>query len=173
DPGNVGSYGPVESEDGAQTWTVKVLGESKGTVTALLKGVTDRNQAEALKGIKLYVDRARLPPAETGSYYHADLIGLDVALTTGEKLGRVVAVHNFGAGDIIEVGAKGSGGTNETVLVPFSEAAIAEVDMKSGLIRVEPLPGLFDDGDADEAADVEMDEGDDDTPDDTTPVKRG
>lgn len=143
DPFDVGSYGPVESEDGTQSWTLKVVGESKGTVTAKIQGLTDRNQAEALRGIKLFVDRSQLPKADEGTYYHADLIGLKVVLTTGEDLGVVIDVHNFGAGDIIEVGED----KNHTTLVPFSDAAIDEVNMTDGFIRVVPLPGLFDDGD--------------------------
>lgn len=154
DPADVGAYGPVASEDGTQSWAVQVTGAAKGTVTAKLKGVADRNQAEALKGVKLFVERARLPEPE-GAYYHADLIGLDVRLTTGEAKGKIVAVHNFGGGDIIEVGD----GTNETAMVPFSGEAIAEVNVKDGFVRVHPLPGLF--GGADEP-DEEEREGDDD-----------
>jgi 16S rRNA processing protein RimM len=145
DPVDVGSYGPVSSEDGTQSWTLKVVGQAKGTVTARITGVTDRNQAEALRGIKLFVHRSRLPELEN-AYYHADLIGLDVVLTNGEAKGKIVAVHNFGGGDIIEVGD----GTNETVMVPFSGEAIAEVNMKDGFVRVEPLPGVFGGGDEEE-----------------------
>jgi len=152
---DIGAYGPVSSEDGKAVWTLQVTGEAKGAVIARLKGVSDRNQAEGLKGTKLYVSRDRLPSPEDGTYYHADLVGLRVVLTTGEEKGHVVAVHNFGAGDIIEVGD----GKNETTMVPFSSAAIAEMDMKGGVIRVVPLSGLFDDGDEDETEE----EGEDDT----------
>ncbi|MBL8628344.1 MAG: 16S rRNA processing protein RimM [Rhodospirillaceae bacterium] len=169
DPFDVGSYGPVESEDGANTWTVKVVGESKGAVTALLKGVTDRNQAEALKGQKLYVDRDKLPAAEAGTYYHADLVGLKAVLNTGEgggeEIGSVLALYNFGAGDIIEVGHD----QRDSTMVPFSDDAVVEVNIEGGFIRIEPLPGLFDDGDEDEAANEE--EGDNTGSDDTA-VKR-
>jgi len=143
---DVGSYGPVQSEDAKAEWTLQVTGEAKGVVVARLKGVGDRNQAEDLKGTRLYVPRAKLPPPDDGSYYHADLVGLRVVLTTGEEKGSVLAVHNFGGGDIIEVGD----GQSETTMVPFSSAAIAEVDMKGGVIHVTPLPGLFDDGEDDE-----------------------
>lgn len=169
-PEDVGAYGPVESEDGSQVWTVKVMGEAKGTVTAKLKGITDRNQAEALRGQKLFVDRAKLPAVDDGSYYHADLVGLDVVLTTGEAMGSISAVHNFGAGDIIEV----DHGNNETTMVPFSQAAIAEVNIKDGIVRVVPLQGLFDDGDEmDEDAEKDDDaKGDDDNRNDADPVRR-
>ena len=162
-PTDVGSYGPVESEDGTKTWEVRVVGQAKGVVVAKLKGIADRNQAEDVKGEKLYVARAKLPPPEEGTYYHADLVGLKVVLTTGESKGSILAVYNFGAGDIIEVGD----GTTASVMVPFSDAAIAEVNMKDGVVRVEPLPGLFDDGDDDEL----IEEGDETADDDATEVK--
>lgn len=160
-PVDVGAYGPVESEDGTRTWELKAVGEAKGAVVARLKGIADRDQAEALKGEKLYVARAKLPQPAEGTYYHSDLVGMNVVLTSGESKGAVVAVHNFGAGDIIEVGD----GVTATVMVPFSSAAIAEVNIKDGVIRVKPLPGVFDDG-------KDEDEGDDETPDDATPVTR-
>lgn len=160
-PADIGAYGPLSSEDGTKSWAVTVVGEAKGVVVARIKGVSDRNQAEDMKGTQLFVDRAKLPQTDDGTYYHADLVGLNVVLTTEEKLGTVVAVHNFGGGDIIEVGD----GVNETVMVPFSSAAIAEVNMKAGLIRVVPLPGLFDDGE-------DSDEGDSDERNDTPPVTR-
>jgi 16S rRNA processing protein RimM len=149
---DVGAYGPVSSEDGKAEWTLRVTGEAKGAVIARLKGVSDRNQADELKGTRLYVSRDRLPRTEAGTYYHADLVGLRAVLTTGEEKGTVVAVHNFGAGDIIEVGD----GKSETTMVPFSSAAIAEVNINSGVIRLVPLSGLFDDGE-------EGEEGDNDT----------
>ncbi len=170
DPFDVGSYGPVETEDGSRKWTVKVVGESKGTVTAQLKGLTDRNEAEALKGQKLYVDRSQLPEADDGTYYHADLVGLKAVLTTGEEIGSVLALYNFGAGDIIEVGH----GQKDATLVPFSDEAVVEVNIEGGFIRIEPLPGLFDDGDEDDAemiAALEAEEGDNTGSDDTAAVK--
>ena len=162
EPADVAAYGPVESEDGKASWALNVVGEAKGAVIVRLKGITDRNQADALKGVKLYVHRSKLPPAVEGTYYHADLIGMDVVLTTGETKGQVVAVLNFGGGDIIEVGD----GKSETTMVPFSSEAIAEVNVSERLIRVEPLPGLFDSGDADD------EEGDDQDRNDAAPVMR-
>lgn len=144
DPADLGSYGPVESEDGRTAWAVNVVSQAKGVVIAKLKGVTDRTAADELKGIKLFVHRSQLPPAGQGNFYHADLIGMAVVLTTGEAKGQVAAVLNFGGGDIIE--AKDE--TGETWLVPFTNQAIAEVDETKRVIRVVPLPGLFDDGDA-------------------------
>jgi 16S rRNA processing protein RimM len=173
DPFDVGSYGPVESEDGAKNWMVKVIGESKGTVTAKLNGITDRNQAEALKGQKLYVDRAKLPEADAGTYYHADLVGLKAVLNSadgkgGEEIGSVLALYNFGAGDIIEVGHD----QRDSTLVPFTEDAVVEVNIEGGFIRIEPLPGLFGGGDEDEGAEEGDNTGVDDTLIPSDAVKR-
>jgi len=138
DPADVAAYGPVSASDGRK-FALTVTGTAQGLVTVRLKGVADRNAAEALKGLELYVDRSALPAAEEGSYYHADLIGLDVALATGEELGRVTAVHNFGGGDMIDV--KRSDGRSE--FVPFNATAVAAVDMAGGRIVINPLPGMF------------------------------
>ncbi len=138
DPADVDAYGPVETKDGRKL-DVTVTERREDVVIARIKGVADRNAAEALKGTELYIDRKALPAAEEGTYYHADLIGLGVELVSGEKLGRVAAVHNFGGGDMIEV--KMADGREE--LVPFNDASIASVDLKGGIIHVNPLKGLF------------------------------
>jgi 16S rRNA processing protein RimM len=119
---------------------LSIVGQAKDTVIGRLAGVSDRTAAEALKGAQLFVDRAALPEPEDG-YYHADLIGLAVVLTSGERRGQVAAVLNFGAGDILEV-ARPDG---DTEFIPFSAAAIAAVDVAGGTVTVNPLPGLFDD----------------------------
>jgi 16S rRNA processing protein RimM len=160
EPADIAAYGPLASEDGKRRFTVKVAGVHSGAVIARLDGVTDRTAADRLKGVKLYVDRAALPETETGVYYHADLVGLRARLTTGEDLGPVVAVQNFGGGDILEVARPGE---KETTMVPFTAAAIAEVNVKAGEIRIVPLPGLFDDGEE------EQDEGEEGTETDRKP----
>ncbi|TAL01369.1 MAG: 16S rRNA processing protein RimM [Rhodospirillaceae bacterium] len=137
-PGDVGAYGPVTTEDG-RTFQVRVSSWAKDIVTAQLAGVADRNAAEALTGVRLYVDRAALPAAEDGSYYHADLIGLTARLTDGEVVGKVSAVFNFGAGDMLEVTRPGGA----TELIPFTGPAIAGVDVAAGTVTIAPLPGLF------------------------------
>src|SRR5262249_13887530 len=128
DPADVAAYGPVSTDDGRK-FTLSVTGAAKGAVIAKVKGVADRNAAEALKGLELYVERSALPEAED-SYYHADLIGLAAVLATGEKLGEVTAVHNFGGGDMIEV--RRDGGQNE--LIPFTATAVAAVDLAAGKV---------------------------------------
>ncbi len=145
-PANVAAYGPVLTDDG-RSLHLKVTGAAQGVVTARIDGVNDRAAAEALKGVKLTVERKALPATDDGSYYHADLIGMAVDLASGPALGKVKAVYNFGGGDMIEV--EMPNGTSE--LVPFTAAVVAGVDTASGRITVNALPGLFEnDSEADE-----------------------
>ncbi len=153
DPADVAAYGPVSTGDGRK-FTLTVTGAAKGAVIAKVKGVADRDAAEALKGLELYVERKALPEAQ-GAYYHADLIGMAAELATGEALGEVSAVHNFGGGDMIEV-RRGDG---RSELVPFTAGAVATVDVAAGRIVINPLPGLFA-GDGEEGErEKESDEG--------------
>jgi 16S rRNA processing protein RimM len=140
DPADVAAYGPVADESGARRFGIEAVGTARGAVLARLSGVGDRNAAEALKGLRLYVPRAALPPANEDEYYHADLIGLPVETREGARLGTVGAVHNFGAGDILEV-RRVEGGD---VLLPFTEAVVPEVDLAAGRIIADPPPDLLD-----------------------------
>jgi 16S rRNA processing protein RimM len=149
DPQDVAAYGPVFTDDN-RTLTLTATGSGKGVVIAKVDGVDDRTQAEALKGLKLHVDRSALPPPGADSLYQADLVGLQAERTDGESLGTVVAFHNFGAGDVMEVQSDGG----ESVLIPFTEEAIAEVDMTGHRILVTPMPGLFDDGETDDSTEA-------------------
>jgi 16S rRNA processing protein RimM len=142
-PADVAAYGPLSTDDG-RSFALTVTGKAQGVVIARIKGVADRTAAEQLKGLKLYVDRAVLPAADDGTYYHADLVGLAAVLAPsegkeGETLGTITAVYNFGGGDMVEV--KLADGRTE--LVPFSDAAIAGVDIGAGTVTINPLPGLF------------------------------
>ena len=103
DPFAVTRYGPLATKDGARVFEVAHAREAKGHLVATLKGVTTRNEAERLNGIELYVAREKLPATDEDEYYHADLIGLAAVTTAEEPLGKVIAIHNFGAGDIIEI----------------------------------------------------------------------
>jgi 16S rRNA processing protein RimM len=134
DPQAVQDYGPLESEDGAARFEIEALRAAKDHLVVRLKGVTDRNAAERLTNTKLFVPRERLPATEADDeFYHADLIGLAVVDTAGNALGSVAAIHNFGAGDLIEVRpAQGA-----TVLLPFTEAAVPEVDIAGQRIVVD------------------------------------
>ena len=134
DPANLTAYGPLTDESGARRYQVAVTGRAKGVLLARIEGVGDRDAARALRGARLYVARAALPEPEDEEYYHADLIGLAVEDRAGAPLGRVAAVQNFGAGDILEIERPDQG----TLLVPFTKAAVPLVDPAGGRVVVEP-----------------------------------
>jgi 16S rRNA processing protein RimM len=140
EPADIAAYGPVEDEAGTRRFALEVVGAAKGVVLVRVPGVADRDAAERLKGLRLYVPRAALPEPEEEEYYHADLLGLRVELTDGSEFGRVRAVHDFGAGDSIEV-VRADGGT---VMVPFTRAAVPVVDLADGRLVVDPPEGLLD-----------------------------
>ncbi len=131
-PEDVAAYGPLTDEDGARVFTLSVTGRSKDALLARVEGVADRDQAQALRGMRLYVARDALPAlGEEETYYHADLLGLAAEDPEGRQLGRVAAVHNFGAGDILELDGEGRR------LVPFTREAVPEVDLEGGRLVVE------------------------------------
>lgn len=138
DPADVGAYGPVAARDGRKFNVTIGRGGKEDVVIAKLSGVADRTQAEALKGVELFVERGALPVPDDGTFYQADLIGAVVKLTSGEVLGTVSALHNFGGGDMMEVGEG-----HASVLIPLTPEAIAEFDVKGGQVTVHPLPGLL------------------------------
>jgi len=136
DPLAVAGYGPLETEDGARRFTIEALRPAKDFLVARIAGVKDRDAAEKLKNIELFVPRERLPPIEEAdTYYHADLVGLSAVTAGGETIGTVSAVHNFGAGDIIEIKPAGGG---QTLMLPFTEAVVPEIDMAARRIVVVP-----------------------------------
>jgi 16S rRNA processing protein RimM len=138
EPAAIASYGPLETEDG-RVFEIQSLRPAKEHFVATLAGIADRDAAQALVNVKLYVPRERLPqPKEADEFYHADLIGLSVVDRTGRPLGTVVAVHNFGAGDLIEVRqAEGA----PTQLLPFDAATVPEIDIAAGRMVVAPPAG--------------------------------
>ena len=133
DPFAVKEYGPLSTKDGARHFELASAREAKDHLVVTFKGVATRNDAERLNGIELYIARDKLPDTEDDEYYHADLIGLDAVTTADEPLGRVIAIHNFGAGDIIEI-APPSG---TTILLPFSNAVVPTVDISGGRVVIE------------------------------------
>lgn len=135
DPQSVRDYGPLETEDGSARFEIEALRAAKNHLVVRLRGVNDRNAAERLTNTKLYVPRERLPETESDDeFYHADLIDLAVVDASGNALGSVAAVHNFGAGDLIEI--KPTQGAL-TVLLPFTEAAVPVVDLAGKRIVVD------------------------------------
>ena len=136
DPMAVDGYGPLESEDGARQFTIEALRPGKGHLVARFAGVGDRAAAQALRNLELYVPRSRLPPIdEPETFYHADLVGLTAVTAEGATLGTVVAIHNFGAGDMIEIAPAGGG---EAWLLPFTDATVPTIDMTARQIVVVP-----------------------------------
>jgi 16S rRNA processing protein RimM len=135
DPAAIASYGPLETEDGLIV-EIKSLRPARHALVAKLSGIADRNAAERLANIKLYVPRQRLPePADADEFYHADLIGLRAVDCAGRECGTVVAVYNFGAGDLIELRAPDSA---QTELLPFDAATVPEVNVRGGTIVINP-----------------------------------
>jgi 16S rRNA processing protein RimM len=125
-PEGIAAYGPLSDKDGSRTFRiVSVRATAKGIV-ARLDGVNDRTAAEALAGLELFIRRNRLPATAEDEFYHADLVGLAVVDPEGKVIGRVQAVQNFGAGDLLEVQLEGTG---KSELIPFTEAAVPEVDL--------------------------------------------
>jgi len=133
DPMSLADYGPLVSADG-RTFEMERLRPAKGVVIVKFRGIDDRNSAEALNGVELSVERSALPPAEAGEYYHADLIGLEAVDAEGRPLGRVVAVENFGAGDILEIAPP----DGVSLLIPFTNATVPDIDLAGGRLTIVP-----------------------------------
>lgn len=142
---DIAAYGPLADKAGTRTFTLKVVRVTPKGVVARIKGLDDRNAAEALKGTELYVARDQLPDAGEDAFYHSDLVGLTAFAPDGKQIGRTVSVQNFGAGDLIEIALEG---TTKTEFVQFSDAFVPEVDLEAGrLVVILPEAG---DGDDDE-----------------------
>jgi 16S rRNA processing protein RimM len=139
EPRDVAAYGPVSDASGERRFALELTGAARGLLRARIQGVSDRNAAEALRGTELYVDRDRLPEPEADEYYHMDLIGLSAQRKDGSTLGRITAVQNYGAGDMIEI-ARDGGGVD---LVPFTRADVPLVDLERGVVVVEPAHEIF------------------------------
>ncbi len=136
-PADIAGYSPFETDRPGLTVTIEGVRLSKNVVIARLAEVIDRTAAERLNGVELYIPRDRLPPADTeDEFYHADLIGLDVRLTEGTSVGTVIAVPNYGAGDLLEIAA---GGTSSQ-LYPFTRAIVPEIHVDKGYLVLVP-PG--------------------------------
>jgi 16S rRNA processing protein RimM len=136
DPAAVADYGPLETQDGKRRFEIESLRAAKDHFVARLAGIDTRDKAEALRNLDLYAPRERLPAIEAAdTFYHADLVGLAAVTAEGGVLGTVKALHNFGAGDIIEIAPVGGG---ETLMLPFTEDVVPEIDLQAGQIVVVP-----------------------------------
>ncbi|KQV09788.1 hypothetical protein ASC89_01370 [Devosia sp. Root413D1] len=135
DPLALASYGPLSTNKPGLTIKILAARTTTNVLVARLEGVNDRNAAEKLNGVELYVDRALLPDTDDDDFYHADLIGLKARLADGSEIGEVMAVPNFGAGDLLEIRDPRSG---DTYLYPFSKAVVPEVRVADGYLLIDP-----------------------------------
>ncbi len=133
EPAAIAAYGPLTDAAGTKSFKLRIVRVTDKGVVARLDGVTDRNGAEAVRGQELYVERSKLPATDDTEYYHADLIGLAAEAPDGTLIGRVVAVQNFGAGDLLEIEL--TGGT-ATEYVQFTNANVPEVDLAAKRVVV-------------------------------------
>lgn len=139
EPADIGTYGTLLNEDGSQQFELTLDRPVKGGFAARIKGVRYRDQAEALRGVRLFVARDALPGLPDDEYYYSDLIGLTVLDTGGAEIGRVKAIQDFGAGDILEIQRRGAG----DVLLPFTEQVVPTVDITAGRLIVDPPEGAL------------------------------
>jgi len=140
EPEDIAAYGPLSTEDGTRQFTITLNGQIKNGFTAQLSGVASKEQADALRGVRLFAERSQLPNLPDDEYYHADLIGLAVYDTGGTLLGRIKDVLNHGASDLLEIQGDG---LKDTVLLPFTLDAVPTVDLSKGRIVCDPPDGLF------------------------------
>lgn len=140
DPEAIADYAPLTNEDGTRSFDLQITRAVKGGFAARLSGVRSKEEADALRGTGLYVPRDRLPALPDDEFYHTDLIGLTVYDTGGVELGRVKAVLNHGAADLLELQLPGG---SKTVLLPFTRAVVSTVDLASGRIVADPPEGLL------------------------------
>ncbi|HET7412634.1 MAG TPA: ribosome maturation factor RimM [Pararhizobium sp.] len=142
DPMALGDYGRLYGEDG-RDFEILEIRPGKNVVIVRFRGINDRNAAEALNGTNLYIERDRLSDEELeeDEFFYADLEGLEVVDGEGRIYGRISGIFDFGGGDLLELKAPGK----RPMLVPFSEAAVLEIDLVAGHIIVDPVAaGLTD-----------------------------
>jgi 16S rRNA processing protein RimM len=136
DPMAVADYGPLETKDGARRFEIETVRAAGNHLVARLKGVADRDAAQALTNTELYILRDRLPAIDQDhTYYHSDLVGLDAVSEDGTQIGTIHAVHDFGAGAVLEITPLGSG---ETLMLPFTETTVPTVDLAAKQVVVVP-----------------------------------
>ena len=143
EPADIAGYAPLWSESGDREFRLKITRAIPNGFSARIDGISTKEQADALRGVRLFADRDRLPSLPDDEFYYADLIGLTVMDSGGETLGRVAAVHNHGAGDILEVKGKG------TLLLPFTKPVVPTVDLSAGRIIADPPDEIIAKGDDD------------------------
>jgi len=149
DPMAIAAYGPLSDETGRKQYRVEALSTVKDAVLARIEGVADRTAAEAVRGLRLYVERERLPATDEQEWYEADIVGLAAVGRDGRDWGKVIAFHDFGAGRAMEI-SSGSA-SRSSVMLPFTAEAVPEIDVEGGRIVVDPPAGLLAGGETKEA----------------------
>ncbi len=138
-PEDIVSYGPLWSEDGARQFRITLTRPVAGGLGARVAGVANKDDADALRGTSLFVDRSKLPSLPDDEFYHADLIGLDAYDPGGILIGKIVAVHNHGAGDILEISSLSH---KSALLLPFTKTIVPNVDLAAGRVIADLPEGL-------------------------------
>ena len=141
DPMAIAAYGALSDEAGSKRYRVEALSTVKGAVLARIEGVDDRTAAEAARGLRLYVERSALPATAEQEWYEADLIGLAAVGRDGRDWGKVIAFHDFGGGLTIEV--SGGSASKSSMMLPFTDEVVPEIDVEGGKIVVEPPAGVL------------------------------
>ena len=139
EPTDIASYGPVFTEDGQTSYKITLTRPVSGGLGARISGVMTKEQADDLRGVNLYVDKKKLPKLPDDEFYHADLVGLAAFDTGGVELGRVHAVHNHGAGDLLEITGPS---LKSALLLPFTLAVVPTVDLGAGRVILDLPEGL-------------------------------
>lgn len=137
-PHDITSYGVLVNKDGTKRFDIRIDSESKHGLVASVKGVTDRNQAELMKGQQLFIDKSKLPEASDEEYYYSDLIGLPLKNAAGEMVGKITSMYNFGAGDVAEVHVASTG---KRELFPFTKKSFPEIHLAQGYVLAD-LPDI-------------------------------
>jgi 16S rRNA processing protein RimM len=141
DPMAVAKYSPLSDETGKKKYRVEALSAARGAVLARIEGVADRTAAEALRGMRLYVERERLPATGEREWYEADLVGLSAVGRDGRDWGKVIAFHDFGGGLAMEV--SGGSASRSSMMLPFTDEVVPEIDIEGGKVVVDPPAGLL------------------------------
>nr|WP_321442781.1 ribosome maturation factor RimM [uncultured Cohaesibacter sp.] len=148
DPDSLTRYGALSTADGSRQFMIESARLSKTVFVCRIKGLRDRNDAEALNGVKLYIERDQLPELDEEEFYHSDLLGLEARLEDGTVLGSIVGIPDFGAGDLLDIAPKKGKG----FYLPFTMAVVPHVDVAGGYVTVVPPEGWLDEADRSEQA---------------------
>jgi len=148
DPTDIKAYGPLFDAKGNK-YTIRTARIQKNVVVVTINEIADRNGAELLNGTELFVDRSALPEDDEDEFYQSDIVGMAVESVDGVAIGTVIAFHDFGAGEVIEIKPE----RGSSVMIPFSEAAVPDIDVERRVMIVEPLAaGLVSDPEAEAEA---------------------